>query len=81
MFGGPEEAPLTTEELRLRALTEQYREAEEYQDVATATGLAPVSHYSPNLDLGPTAHCHGRRSEDGNVYLRKRKGNPVLMQA
>ena len=32
-----EEAPLTTEELRLRALTKQYREAEEYQDVAAAT--------------------------------------------
>lgn len=37
MFGGPEEAPLTTEELRLRALTKQYREAEEYEDVAAAT--------------------------------------------
>ena len=37
MFGGPEEAPLTTEELRLRALTKQYREAEQYQDVAAAT--------------------------------------------
>ena len=35
--GEPEEAPLTTEELRLRALTKQYREAEEYQDVAAAT--------------------------------------------
>ena len=35
--GEAEEAPLTTEELRLRALTKQYREAEEYQDVAAAT--------------------------------------------
>ena len=37
MQSAPEEAPLTTEELRLRALTKQYREAEEYQDVAAAT--------------------------------------------
>ena len=35
--GEAEEAPLTTEESRLRALTKQYREAEEYQDVAAAT--------------------------------------------
>jgi hypothetical protein len=37
MFNHPEEVPLTSEELKLRALTKQYREAEQYEDVAAAT--------------------------------------------
>jgi len=63
MFNHPEEPPMTQEQLRLRAKTKQYREAEEFKQVEAAT-----EQYEAEQEYNAVLEAT-KRYESGNTQL------------